>query len=313
MKLSSLLILIIFCATACTCPNRFIPLDDPPPSPICLMPENIRLALVLGGGGAKGMAHVGVLEVFEEEGIPIDLIVGCSAGSIVGALYAETLDVRKVKCLLENLKAKSVLDVNLWTARFGLAQGARMQRVLNKQLCSRYFEELKIPFILVATDLYTGELVSIGGGPLIPAIQASCAVPFIYVPVQVGGRVLVDGGVANPVPASVAKDLGADVVVAVDLGYLLNKTFPNHLFGVATRCAEISLLWQCEMCANQADVVIRPEFGECGMFEDGRSNDVYQAGRRAAKEAIPMIRELLEQASHDEEAKAYMAVGKVSE
>lgn len=288
-------IVLFMVMASCTCPNRFIPVDDPPPTPMCLMPEKIRLALVLGGGGAKGMAHVGVLEVFEEENIPIDLIVGCSAGSIVGALYAEHLDARKVKCLLKNLKAKSVLDVNLWTARFGLSQGARMQRILNKQLDSRYFEELKIPFILVATDLYTGELVSIGGGPLIPSIQASCAVPFVFVPVQVGGRVLVDGGVANPVPASVAKDLGADIVVAVDLGYLLNKTFPRNLFGVTTRCAEISLLWQCEMCANQADIVIRPEFGECGMFEEGRFDEVYEAGKRAAKEAIPHIREMLKE------------------
>lgn len=300
-RYSFLLLIVLISVVSCTNPNRFLPQDDPPPSPICLMPETIRLALVLGGGGAKGLAHVGVLEVFEEEGIPIDLIVGCSAGSIVGALYADYLDSQHVKCLLSNLKAKSMLDVNLWTARFGLSQGGRMKRVLSKQLNARYFEELKIPFILVATDLYSGELVSIGGGPLIPAIMASSAVPFVFVPVQVGGRILVDGGVANPVPAIVAKEMGADLVVAVDLGYLLNKTFPNNLFGVATRCAEISLLWQCEACANQADVVIRPEFGECGLFEDGRGDEVYEAGRRAAKEAIPIIKEHLERLANTQD------------
>jgi NTE family protein len=160
-------------------------------------------------------------------------------------------------------------------------------------LDARDFEELKIPFIAVATDLYSGEVVRIGGGPLIPAIQASSAVPFVFAPVQIHGRVLVDGGVADPVPSLTAKDLGAELVVAVDLGFLLPKTFPSNLFSVATRCAEISMLWQSETCANHADIVLRPECGNVGLFEDCHGDEVYEAGRRAARDAIPLIKHRL--------------------
>ncbi len=287
------LVSAVFLLCGCTCPNHFFPDDDPPPLPPCYVPERIRLALVLGGGGAKGLAHIGVLEELEKAEIPIDLIIGCSAGSIVGALYADCPNAEYVKCALEPLNTKRLLDINLWTARYGLSQGKRLSDVLHQRLEASCFEELKIPFILVATDLYSGELVRIGGGPLIPAVKASCAIPFIFVPCQLHGRVLADGGIIDPTPAATAKELGAEIVVAVDLGALLPRTLPTNLFGVATRSAEISSLWQCEACADVADVVIRPHLMNVGTFDDHRCNEIYEAGKRAAKEAIPFIQEKL--------------------
>lgn len=283
----------LFSLTGCFCSYRLCPDRDPPPLPPAAIPPHIRLALVLGGGGARGLAHVGVLEEFENAGIPIDLIVGCSAGSLVGALYADCPYAEYVKTLLEPLKAKFLIDIDLSEARYGLSQGRYMKRVLRRCLYAKQFNELQIPFLLVATDLCSTDLVVIGGGDIIPAVQASCALPVIFAPVQLYGRVLVDGGVIDPVPVRVAKDLNAEIIVAVDLRGLLPTTTPTNLFEVATRSAEVTLLWQSEACIKDADVIIRPDLEDIGCFEDKFNDRIYRAGRKAAQDAIPKIKQLL--------------------
>jgi NTE family protein len=281
---------ILIMISGCACPQKYQPCDPPPPPPTCLIPDKIRVALVLGGGGAKGLAHIGVLEEFEKEGIPIDLIVGCSAGSLVGAFYADCPNAAYIKTILEPMKTKWLLDINLWDARFGLAQGSAMSRVLKSKLCARNFNELQIPLLIVATDLYSSELFIIGGGPIIPAVQASCALPFIYVPVQLHGRILVDGGVIDPVPVRVAKQVGAEMIIAVDLRDLLPKTLPTNLFGVAKRSAEIALLWQSETCVSTADIIIKPKLGDVGTLDDEHNHFIYEAGKKAAQDAMPAIK-----------------------
>jgi NTE family protein len=285
----------------CMCPNQLIPCADPPPLPKCCMPERIRVALVLGGGGAKGLAHVGVLEVFEKANIPIDLIVGCSAGSIVGSLYADYPDAEYVRSVLEPMSSTTLLDINIFKARFGLSQGYSLVRVLRKNLNVNCIEDLSIPLVIVATDLKTGELVPFAGGPIIPAVKASCAIPLVFVPVPLHGRVCVDGGVADPVPAKVAKYFGAEFVIAVDLGGLLPPTFPNNLFSVATRSAEITLLWQSESCVRHADVIIKPQLEGVGTFSNNMNEYIIEAGRRAAREALPQILEHLSTFSIEKE------------
>lgn len=283
-----LLIILVGCQT------RYDISDDPPPIPECVPACKVRLALVLGGGGARGLAHVGVLEEFEQAGIPIDMIVGCSAGSIVGALYADNPNARCIKHRLEPLKKWDILDIDILSARYGFVQGYSLRRFLKKNLTSRYFCELKIPLYIVATDLYACELVCMGTGPIIPAVHASCAVPFVFSPVFLYGRVLVDGGVADPIPVCIAKKFGADIIVAVDLSELLPKTCPTNLFGVASRAAEIKFLLQSESCVKEADVIIRPDLGDMGMFDDHNHKRMYEAGRQAARHAIPQILELLD-------------------
>lgn len=281
--------------SGCSCPNRYSPREDPPSLPVCLLPKTQpRIALVLGGGGAKGLAHVGVLEEFEKAGIPIDMIIGCSAGSIVGALYADCLDANYLRLILEPMKTNSLLDINIFKARYGLSQGTSLRKFLYEHLSVRYFDELKIPFIAVATDLYSGELVPIGGGPIVSAVVASSSIPLVFVPVEIHGRILVDGGVIDPVPVRIARNLGADFIVAVDLRGLLEDTFPVNLFGVAKRSAEITLLWQSESCLINADVVIKPHLDGIGMFDDKYRRTIYEAGRCAALEAIPVIKSYLE-------------------
>lgn len=285
-------ICLFFCG--CSCPQKYSVCDDPPPLPLCPgFDKPVRLALVLGGGGARGLAHVGVLEVLEEANIPIDLIVGCSAGSIIGALYSDCPDTEHLKEVCLTLKTNYLTDFDLWNAQMGLCQGRTLRSFLDANLDAENFDELKVPFFLVATDLYSSELVTIGGGPIVPAIEASCAIPFVFVPVALHGRAFVDGSVIDPVPVRIAQYFNPEIIVAVDLRGLLPEKFPGHLFSVAMRSAEITLLWQSETCLQNSDVIIRPEVEQFGTFADEYNEQIYQAGRSAALAALPQIQECL--------------------
>lgn len=284
---------IAFLVVLTSCESRKDLPDNPPPIPHILPPDCVRLALVLGGGGAKGVAHVGVLAEFERAGIPIDVLVGCSAGSIVGALYADYPSAAHVKHVLKPLRTWDILDISLVYCRYGLVQGRALTRFLNHHLHSKCFEDLPVPLYVVATDLLSGHLVSMNCGPIIPAVHASAAVPFVFSPVHLYERWLVDGGVADPVPVATARQTGAQIVVAVDLSGLLKRECPTSLFGVATRSAEIKFLLQSESCLQGADVIIRPELGDMGLFDDKNLEHVYEAGKKAAREAMPRIKELL--------------------
>lgn len=293
ISLFTLLCLPVLVFIVGCCPHCYIPVENPPaPSPI-YVPNRIRTALVLGSGGVRGMAHVGVIEELEKEGIQIDLIVGCSAGSLVGALYSDHPCAEAIKSAVWRIRTDSLLDLDLWNCRYGLSQGRTMRRILNEYLEADNFSDLKIPLVVVASDLNTGELVPIGSGNLVKAVQASCSIPFVFVPCEHVGRILVDGGIISPVPVRVARDLGAEVIIAVDLCELLPKTFPTNLFGVATRSAEIAFLWQNEVCTHNADVVIRPRTTGVGTFNDKMKWRIYEAGRQAAKEQMPLIKQAL--------------------
>lgn len=290
MRLVIFILLSIVCV-GCRCPRQYTPSSYPELPPPFYVPEKIRIALVLGAGGARGMAHIGVLEELEAAGIPIDLIVGCSAGSLVGALYADNPNVEEIKQTVWQLRTSSIFDMDLLNCRYGLSQDKSIKRVLDSHLESQTFEELKIPLVIVATDLYTGELVPIGSGDIAKAVQASCSIPFFFVPCDYMGRILVDGGVINPVPVKVAQDLGADMIIAVDLGEVLPGTYPTNLFSIATRSAEIIFMWQSEICTKDADFVIRPKTCGVGTFNDKMKSELYWAGRYAAQEELPSILE----------------------
>lgn len=296
IKQSLFLSLLLF-ISAC-CPHHYVPLEPGPLSSFYL-PEKIRVALVLGGGGVKGIAHLGVLEELEKAGIKIDLIVGCSSGSIVGALYANNPSVDAIKGSTWQIRTDSLFDMDLWNCRYGLSQGKLLVYLLNKHLSKKTFEELQIPLVVVAADLKSGELVPIGSGDLITAVRASCSIPFVFVPCEHQGRILVDGGVINPVPVKVARDLGADIVIAVDLCELLEDELPSNLFGIAERCLKIALIWQNENCSKKADVIIRPKMQGVGIFNDKMKMEVYNAGKMATEKEVPKIFKLLSSQSKE--------------
>lgn len=163
---------------------------------------------------------------------------------------------------------------------------------MHRHLPVQDFEGLQIPFACVATDLGTGELVTLSSGDLPSAIQASSAFPFVFAPVELYGRPLVDGGVVNTLPVTTARALNPHIVIAVDVGYPLPETLPTNLFGVIKRSVEITYARQTTVEAELADIVIRPDLGEMGVFDDSSHERAYEAGRRAAREMIPGIRAL---------------------
>lgn len=273
----------------------------PKPLPEILKPEKpIRVALVLGGGGVRGLAHAGVLEELENAHIPIDMIVGCSAGSIVGALYANQPDARLIMEALKQVKRSDLLKVSWLDTRYGFVHGGGLQALLNKHLGNKEFSDLKILLRVVASDLQSGELVTLGGGEVIPAVHASSAVPFVFKPVSFYGRTLVDGGVVDPIPVRIAKEDNPIVIIAVDLSQTLPNASPSHLLGIAKRCAEITYLKHCENCALGADILIKPKVGHIGIFEDNCAHEIYEAGRRATREVMPQILEALQASSLSE-------------
>jgi NTE family protein len=267
-----------------------LPENMPPFSP---KQEHKRVALVLGGGGARGMAHVGVLEEFQKAKIPIDLIVGCSAGSIVGALYANHPNAQDVKSVLDPLRRGDLMEIDLFTHCHALGHGNKLKLFLLKYLGHTTFAELKIPLVVVATDLYTGELVPLGEGPVAPAVHASSAFPFFFSPVYLYKRLYIDGGTVNPIPVEVARLYDVDIVVAVDLSELLPEALPSNLFGVLKRAIEIQFFKHSEVCVSSADIIIRPEVCQVGIFDEGYNQLSYEAGREAAREAIPYIMQML--------------------
>lgn len=295
-KLLSILAIVTTLLTGCGCPQNYEPSDNPPPLPDCpVIDHPIRLALVLGGGGARGLAHVGALEVFEENNIPIDLVVGCSAGSIVGALYADCPNTAHLKEVLMGLKTNYVIDFDIWNARYGLCQGRTLRKFLSSNLNATTFDQLKVPFFLVTTDLYSGELVTIGGGPIVPAVEASSTFPVVFVPVWLHGRAFVDGGCIDPVPVRTASHFNPEVIVAVDLRGLLSKEFPTNFFGVVSRAADIAFLWQSEGCVQNADVIVRPVVDDdIGCFAGDEYHEaIYLSGRTAALKVLPQIQACL--------------------
>ncbi|WP_347252662.1 patatin-like phospholipase family protein, partial [Legionella sp.] len=217
--------------------------------------HDVKIAFVLGGGGAKGIAHVGVLEELSREGIHPDLIVGCSAGAIVGALYADNPDVHRLKKLLMEKKREHLLDISLRYLPYGISKGYALQQFLTDNLEAKTFEQLKIPFVSVATSLEFGDLVLFGTGPLEPAVRASAAFPGVFHPVRINGHYFVDGGVVNITPVEVAKRLGAEFVNAIELDNQLSDSPPNHLIGIIKRCLEISLSHQGRHATKEADFV----------------------------------------------------------
>ena len=293
--LLSMKLYIIFALLLCAgCSSMKLTQSDPEPIPQFQLPaQQVKVALVLGGGGSKGLAHVGVLHELERAGIHPDLIVGCSSGAVIGALYADQPHVERLEGLMVNLKRSDVLDFSLFSSPFGVVKGFLLRSFLKENLKARKFEQFQIPFIAVATDLSTGELIELGGGEIIPAVHASAAVPGIFDPVKYLGRYLVDGGVADPVPAGVAKRHGAQVIIAVDVGQDLSSKEPYHFFGVAKRSMEICYRKLSEQVTRDADVVLRMNFQDLGMFSDRYNQEIYRDGRATARAMLPEIQQVI--------------------
>ncbi len=180
----------------------------PPTAPTTHVKKEPKIALVLGGGSAKGFAHVGVIRVLEEEKIPISMIVGTSVGSIIGSMYAANPDSFQLEWLAFKIDRNDILDFSIVYSKLGPVQGVRLENFLDQNVKAKKVEDTKIPFYPVATDLNTGETVTLEKGSLARAVHASAAIPGVFTPVQFGSRLLVDGGVTDNVACDVARQKG---------------------------------------------------------------------------------------------------------
>jgi NTE family protein len=251
------------------------------------------VALVLGGGGARGMAHVGVIKVLAKAGVPINLIVGTSAGSIVGAIYADQGSAKQVISTFKHIGFWDIADINNFPTRAGIMQGYHLQRFLLKHMHARTFAELKIPFIVSTTNLRTGEVFPITSGPVAAAVQASAAIPGLFNPVHLYGHILIDGGMSDPVAVNLAEPFHPKIIIAVDVAKQLSEVMPATADETLARAKVIRQMAVTQFSAQNADVVIRPAIGTTNVFQLGKKEQLFAEGERAAQEALPQILRLL--------------------
>jgi len=251
--------------------------------------QAVQVGLALGGGGARGIAHIGVLAELEAENVPVHLIAGTSAGSIIGALYAAGLTPEQMFALAQRTTWRDLVHVTL--PRVGLVNADPMQALLNDLLGQRSIENLPLPFAAVACDLMTGKEVIITKGNIALAVRASCSIPGIFVPVPHGDHLLVDGGLVNGVPVSVVRRMGAQVTIAVRLNQGgAPAQHPHTIFGILAQAAEIMQRSQQMM---EPDVLIAPHIVNQSMADLHRAQAAYSAGRIATRAAMPDILEAL--------------------
>ena len=251
--------------------------------------EPVRIALVLGGGGSKGLAHLGAIQELEKAGIRPDLIVGCSAGAIIGAFYADSPDLSHAEKLFLDLKKSDLLDTSFFGSRFGVVQGKKLRSFMDKNLSAQTFTDLKIPLIVVATDLFNGETVELSQGELSSAVHASSALPGLFKPVVLHGKHLIDGGITSPLPVEVARKYGAQIVIAIDVSEELPSAKPKHMFGVAKRGIEISYRKLIAHSLEKADVAIKMSFQDIGMFSEHLKSEMFKEGQKQARNRLPEI------------------------
>jgi NTE family protein len=259
------------------------------------MQERPKIGLALSGGAARGLAHIGVIRVFENEGIPIDLVAGTSAGSIVGGALAAGLSADEIAEIGARLRWRNIGKMTL--SKLGLQSNQRLEDLLRRHLPISRFEDLRIPFAAVATDLRSGDPVVMSGTGDVPfAIRASCAIPGFYVPVvDEAGRQLVDGGLVSNMPASEVRALGADIVIAVDVNSEGAKFMgpPQSAFGIVVQAMMVVQRTVIRHQSVDADLVIRPLVGHLRWDEVGRAQEFIRAGEEAARLAIPRIKAML--------------------
>jgi NTE family protein len=261
-----------------------------------------KVALVLGGGGARGFAHIGVLRELEMARVPIDMIVGVSVGSLIGVLYADSLDTFKLEWTAFKIQKNDIFDFNLLNLNKGLAKGEVLQKFLHANLNALTLEELKIPVAVVACNLTTGKRQLFRTGSVAQAVRASTAIPGIFEPIIFNNQILVDGGVLGNCPAEVARELGADVVIGVNVGKSGSALTPQNASPLAVIMDAIDLMGNAQVQSTRAnfDFLIEPDCGSVDILDFSKKEKLIEAGRSAAKRQLPEILFTLQKRRHPE-------------
>jgi NTE family protein len=248
-----------------------------------------KLGLALGGGFARGIAHVGVLKVFEEENIPIDFVAGTSVGAVVGAMYCSGISAKELEEVAAIMKFNQFARFTF--SRMGFWSNDRMGQMLRRTLKVHSFEELRIPLAVTATDFVSGDPVVFTKGSLIDPVRASCAYPSFFQPVNIDGRLMIDGLLAHPVPTTPLKQMGADKVCAVYFkSHWVGTTGPRHFMDIIGQCFSIAQANVCPLWQANADVVLEPTVEGFAYDAFHRAPELVKVGEESARAALPRIR-----------------------
>ena len=297
--LACVLVLLAACATVPPPVKPVLPVTEssPPVAPTTPPPPKKipKLGLALGGGAARGFAHIGVLQVLEEEGIKPALVVGTSAGSVVASFYASGKTGQQLQWLADTMDETQFTDwANPFSGR-GILRGEALGKYINSQLNGMKIEDMKLPLGIVATDLRTGDGILFRRGDVATAVRASSAVPSVFEPVQIAGKDYVDGGLVSPVPVRYARQMGADLVLAVDISSRPEDAKTTDMLKVLLQTFSIMGKSISQLELTQADVVVRPALPDIGSTEFSARKKSIEAGRAAMKQAMPQLRALLAQ------------------
>jgi NTE family protein len=250
-----------------------------------------KVGLALGSGGARGFAHIGVLKAFEANNIEIDMLAGSSMGSLIAAVYANGIEPRMMEKLALNLKRKHWLDLTV--PSLGFVSGEKIKQLIRLLTHGKRIEELKKALAVVATDIETGERVVFREGPVDQAVRASISIPGIFVPERVGDRLLVDGGVIDRVPVTVTREMGADIVIAVDVAQFDTPMKVNSIFGVIAQTIDVMEREILRHRILAADLVIRPDVGHYSSIAYTGVEEIIAAGERSGLEHVERIKEMI--------------------
>ncbi|MDR7236172.1 MULTISPECIES: patatin-like phospholipase family protein [Neobacillus] len=255
--------------------------------------EHPKIGLALGSGGARGFAHLGVIKALKDAGIPIHLIAGSSMGALVASFYGAGIDMERLYKLSTAFKRKYFLDFTV--PKMGFISGKKVKEFIKVFTHGKNIEELDIPIGIVATDLLTGEKVVFQTGPVADAVRASISIPGIFVPEKYNGRILVDGGVSDRVPVSVAKEMGADIVIAVDVSRVKRNAEILSIYDVIMQSIDIM---QAEIINNReiaASVMIRPPVEIYSSRAFTNIDEIINLGEEEAKKSLHQIKTVIDQ------------------
>ncbi len=246
------------------------------------------IGLALGGGFARGLAHIGVLKVLEEYGIPVDFVAGTSVGSIIGAAYCSGISIPELEEIARLVRFRDFARLTI--SRLGLCTNDRMTSFLHRFLKAKNFEELKIPLAVVATDFVSGEAKVWTKGPLVDPVRASCAYPGMFLPVKVDGRLYVDGLLAHAVPTIPLRALGAERVLAVYLSaHWVDLKGPRHVFDIIGQCFSIAQAKMTGSWQPAADLILTPDVSGFSYDAFDYAKALIDAGEQTARTAVPAL------------------------
>ncbi|MFI5294849.1 MAG: patatin-like phospholipase family protein [Thermodesulfovibrionales bacterium] len=251
-----------------------------------------RVAVVLGAGAARGFAHIGVLKVLETNKVPIHMVVGTSAGSFVGGLYAYGYNAFQLQKIALSIEKGDIADISI--PDNGFIKGDKLEEYVNNMVKNTPIEKLRIPFYAVATSVPNGEEVVFGKGNTGIAVRASCSIPGVFRPARIGDKMYIDGGVVSPVAVDAARRYGADIVIAVDISADRDTRQPEGTIDTILQAINIMYSKLAAGQISRADIVIRPKVGHIGSGDFDRRHEAVLEGEKAAYETMGNIKALIE-------------------